>query len=49
MCIGKPSPIINAGDRLVIGGKAFYVAGSQLHNRPGYGLHHQEVWLTAVE
>jgi len=49
MAVGNPTPIISEGTKLVIDGGAYYVAGSQMHNKPGTGAHHQEVWLTRSE
>ena len=46
MAIGKTTPVITEGMRLDIGSDIYYVAGVQMHNRPGVGNHHQEVWLS---
>lgn len=47
--IGDPTPIIVEGSKLVIGDEAYYVAGSQMHNKPGTGAHHQEIWAARSE
>ena len=47
--LGEPTPIIAEGMKLVIGGEDYFVAGSQMHNKPGTGAHHQEVWATRSE
>ena len=49
LMIGEPTPIITEGMKLVIAGEDYFVAGSQLHNQPGTGSHHQEVWVTRSE
>ena len=49
LIIGNPTPIIVEGMKLVIGGEAYFVAGSQLHNKPGTGNHHQEIWASRSE
>jgi len=47
--IGEPTPVIAEGYKLVIGEESYYVAGSQMHNKPGTGQHHQEIWATQSE
>jgi len=47
--IGEPTPIITEGMKLVISDEDYFVAGSQLHNQPDFGSHHQEVWATKSE
>ena len=47
--IGDPTPVIVEGSKLVIGSESYYVAGSQMHNKPGTGSHHQEVWAARSE
>ena len=49
LMIGEPTPVIVEGSKLVLDGEAFYVAGSQLHDKPGTGPHHQECWCTRSE
>ena len=49
LIIGEPTPVIDEGNKLVIGDETYYVAGSQMHNRPGVGNQHQEVWVTRSE
>ena len=49
LIIGEPTPIIVEGTKLVIAGEDYFVAGSQLHNQPGQGSHHQEIWCTKSE
>lgn len=49
LIIGEPTPIIVEGTKLVIGGEDYFVAGSQLHNQPGIGNQHQEVWVSHSE
>ena len=49
LIIGRPTPIIVEGSKLVIGGEDYFVAGSQLHNQPDFGSHHQEIWATRSE
>ena len=44
--IGEPTPVIATGNKLVIDGVDYYVNGSQMHDRPGVGNHHQEVYST---
>lgn len=49
LVIGEPTPVIDEGNKLVIGDEIYYVAGSQMHNRPGVGNQHQEVWVSRSE
>lgn len=49
LIIGEPTPIIVEGTKLVIADESYFVAGSQLHNQPGQGSHHQEIWCTRSE
>lgn len=49
LCIGEETPIIQEAMRLTISGENYYVQGSQRHNRPGTGEHHQEVWVARSE
>ena len=47
--IGDPTPIIITGYKLVIDGASYFVNGAQMHDRPGFGSHHQECWLTKAD
>lgn len=47
--IGEPTPVIKEGSKLVIDGVAYFVAGSQMHDQPNIGSHHQETWCTKSE
>jgi len=49
IAIGEPTPVLSLGYKLVIGGVTYFVNGSQMHDRPGFGNHHQECWLTRSE
>lgn len=49
LIIGEPTPIIVEGTKLVIADESYFVAGSQLHNQPGTGSHHQEIWAARSE
>lgn len=49
MAIGVPTPVIATGMRLTIEGHSYYVNGAQMHDKPGVGDHHQEVYLTRAE
>jgi len=49
IAIGEPTPVIDVGMRLTIDGVNYYVNGSQMHEKPGVGPHHQEVYLVRAE
>ena len=47
--IGNPTPVIAVGNQLTISDVIYNVIGSQMHDRPGVGHHHQELWLVKAE
>jgi len=47
--IGEPTPVIEVGMRLTIDEANYYANGSQMHEKPGAGPHHQEVYLVRAE
>lgn len=49
LIIGEPTPVIVEGNKLVISDETYFVAGSQMHNQPGVGNQHQEVWVSHSE
>lgn len=49
IAIGEPTPVMQTGYKLVIAGEAYFINGAQMHDRPGFGAHHQECWLTKAD
>jgi len=47
--MGATSPTIVVGMKLEIEGGLYFVNGIQSFYRPGYGVHHQQVYCTRAE
>ena len=47
--IADASPVLDEGTRLDIDSVSYYIHGAQMHDRPGVGHHHQELYIASSE
>lgn len=47
--VGEPTPALEKGWKLVVGGVSYMIAHVQTHDTPRAAPHHQEVYLTRAE